>query len=155
MDDAVNWSPRLESQSISSTLRTVAENCPAWSYPPAEEKSPDSWMATSQSGGNPLSNNSISTTWRQFWQGDSLTPPHTYQIIICMHIKIWERLLSGAFRSLFFAFSRPEFPQLENGNITKCIHRKKNQTEGTQFTWLWGWLWGTSPSSTLVRFLTL
>lgn len=29
----------------------------------------------------------------------------------------------------FFAFSHPEFPQLEYGNITKCIQRGKNLKE--------------------------
>ena len=67
-----------------------------------------------------------------FSQAGSQTPPQTYRIRICIHSKIWERMLYRVFRSsLFFAFSQPEFPQLECGNITKCIQRGKKTWKKT------------------------
>lgn len=93
-----------------------------------------------------------------FSQAGSQTPPQTYRLRICIHSKIWERMLYRVFRSsLFFAFSQPEFPQLEYGNITKCIQRGKKKIEGRQFTGAQecGGLWGNFSKFYTMQFLTM
>ena len=90
-----------------------------------------------------------------FSQAGSQTPPQTYRLRICIHSKIWERMLYRVFRSsLFFAFSQPEFPQLEYGNITKCIQRgkKKLKEDSSQEHRSAGDYGVTSRSSTLCSF---